>query len=496
GTGAPGPACHHGPVQVPDDTRRRLRAYAPWLLGLGCATLYAAVSLARLHRFASRSWDVAIFEQAIAGYAHLGAPIVAVQGPGANFFGDHFSPALAIFAPAYRLFPHTETLMLGQALLVAVSVVVVARAGTRHLGFAPGLAVGAAYGLSWGVQSAVDFDFHEVAIAAPLLALAGAAYLDRDWLRVALWTLPLILVKEDLALTVAAVGVVLMLSGGNGAPGHARHRGPPGARRWGIGLALAGIVSFAVTTVWIIPAHNAEGSYRFWPQGDDGVGLTERVLGLPADLVSPSVKLVTLLLVVVVTAALALRSPWVLVTVPALVIRFLSDNESYWGTDFHYSLTVMTVVFVALLDAIVRTRADGPDWLRPLAARAPTAAVAVAVALCVSFPFRTLIDPATYDGGTRAEQAAAVLAAVPEGTSVASDIGLLTPLVGERTAYWVGSDLGPVQPDYVVLDAGTWSGPARDGVAYAEQLVPEASYERVLHRGPFQVMRRTDPPPG
>jgi uncharacterized membrane protein len=486
-------------VQVPDDARRRLRAYAPWLLGLGCATLYAAVSLARLHRFASRSWDVAIFEQAIAGYAHLGPPIVDVQGPGANFFGDHFSPALAIFAPAYRLFPHTETLMLGQALLVAVSVVVVARAGTRHLGFAPGLAVGAAYGLSWGVQSAVDFDFHEVAIAAPLLALAGAAYLDRDWLRVAMWTLPLILVKEDLALTVAAVGVVLVLTSGEGGArgmsgqARARHRGSTGARRWGIGLALAGIVSFAVTTVWIIPAYNAEGSYRFWPQDEAGIGLAERLVGLPVALVSPSVKLVTLLLVVVVTAALALRSPWVLVAVPALVIRFLSDNESYWGTDFHYSLTVMTVVFVALLDAIARTRVHGPDWLRPVAVHAPTAAAAVAVALCASFPLWTLIEPATYDGGTRADHAGAVLAAVPPGSSVASDIGLLSPLVAERTAYWVGSDLGTVQPDYVVLDAATWSGPARDGVDYAEQLVPGAAYERVLHRGTFQVMRRVGP---
>lgn len=453
---------------------RRLLAYAPWLLGLACGTLYAILSLARLNRFASRSWDVAIFEQAIAGYAHLGPPIVDVQGPGANFFGDHFSPALAILAPAYRLFPHTETLMIGQALLVAASVVVVAKAGVKHVGLGPGLAVGAAYGLSWGVQSAVDFDFHEVAIAAPLLALAGAAYLDRDWPRVALWSVPLILVKEDLALTVAAVGVVLVCSG---------------ARRWGVGLALAGIGSFLLLTVWIIPAFNPEGIYRFWPQGASGEGLVERVVDLPVDLVSPSAKLVTLLLVVVVTAALALRSPWVLVACPTLAVRFLSDNENYWGTDYHYSLTVMTVVFVALLDAMVRTRADGPDWLRPHAVHAPTAAVAVAVALCVSFPFRTLVEPATYDAGTRAEHAEVVLAAVPEGTSVASDIGLLTHLVGGRTAYWVGSDLDGAQPDYVVLDAGTWSGPPRDGAEYAEQLVPGASYERVLHRGTFQVMR-------
>ena len=59
----------------------------------------------------------------------------------------------------------------------------------------------------------MEAEFHEVAFGAPLLALAGAAYVDRRFGAVVPGSLPLLLVKEDLGLTVAVIGVVLWLAG-------------------------------------------------------------------------------------------------------------------------------------------------------------------------------------------------------------------------------------------------------------------------------------------
>lgn len=452
-------------------------AAAPWVLGAVLAIVYCAISLARLRRYATRSWDLAIFEQVVRGYAWLEGPIVDVQGPGANFFGEHFSPALALLAPFYRLLPHAETLLVAQALLVASSVVVVTRLAMRHVGNAAGLGIGVAYGVSWGVQSAIDFDFHEVSLAAPLLALAGAAYVDRDWPRTVLWSAPLVLVKEDLALTSAAVGVVLVLAG---------------ARRWGIGLLVGSVIAFVLATVVIIPAVNPDGIYRFWPDSAGSGGLLSALVQIPAAMVLPPVKIGTLLLVVAVTAALALRSPWVLVAAPNLVVRFASDNPNYWSTDWHYSLTTMTVVFVALTDAIVRVRTRGPDWLRSYSSHAPVAAVAVALVLCLQFPFRMIVDPLTYDGGQRAADAETVLERIPDGASVASDIGLLSQLVDGRRVYWVGSDNSGVQPDYVLLDGqNVLGGQAARGAAYAAALFG-GSWRSVVVAGPFELLRRVE----
>jgi uncharacterized membrane protein len=447
----------------------------PWLLALGLAAAYCAVSLGRLYRYETRSWDLAIFEQVVHGYAELAGPIVDVQGPDANFFGDHFSPALAVLAPLYRVAPHTETLLIAQAFLVAGSVLIVTRLAVRHVGFAAGMGIGLAYGLSWGIQSAVDFDFHEVALAVPLLALSGAAYVDRDWGRTALWAFPLVLVKEDLALTSAAIGVVLVLRG---------------ARRWGAALLIASVLAFVAATVVIIPAVNADGVYRFWPESDGSDGVLATLLHLPLDLVWPAEKLETLLLVLAVGVLLVLRSPWMLVAGPNLAVRFLSDNPYYWSTEWHYSLTTMTVVFVALVDALVLVRERGPDRLRAYASHVPVAAVAVALVLCLQFPFRGLFDPSTYDGGQRAMDARAVLARVPDDASVASDLSLLSDLVGDRDVYWVGSDTGGIRPEFVLLEgARTREGQVIPGTEYAGAVFG-GGWRSVDVAGPFELLRR------
>ena len=183
------------------------------LIAVAVGAAYGVLTLMRYRRFTISSWDHAIFEQAVKGYARPGAPIVDVKGPGFNILGDHFSPIDALIAPFYRLFPSAQTIVLAQVVLIAVSVAVIALVAMRHLGTVTGVAIGVAYGLSFGLQSAVEAEFHEVAFGAPLLALAGAAYVDRRYGAVVLWSLPLLLVKEDLGLTVAVIGGVLWLAG-------------------------------------------------------------------------------------------------------------------------------------------------------------------------------------------------------------------------------------------------------------------------------------------
>jgi uncharacterized membrane protein len=454
--------------------------WAPYALAVGLGIVYATISIARLHRSASMSWDTAIFEQAISGYAHFDAPIIDVKAPDYNLFGLHFSPALAAVAPFYRLFPTPVTLMVVQAVLVAISVAVIARAAIRHVGPVPGLAIGLAYGLSWGIQSGIDFDFHEVCFAMPFLALAGAAYLERDWPKVALWSMPLLLVKEDMGLTVAAIGGCLLLSG---------------ARRWGMGLAAGGLVGFVLATFVFIPMANPEGRSEFWQNygsGGEPGAVVERVLSLPVELISPATKIETLLLLLAVTGFLALRSPFVLVALPTIGWRFLSDSEAYWSTGWHYSMTLMPIMFVALIDAIVRARTDHRPWLRTYASHAPAVVTAIALVLCLQFPFRDLVRPQTYDADPRAAAADEVMDRIPDGASVETDLGLLTELAGDdHRVYWLGNDNGSVTPDYVLLDGspGIWGPEPPDAAEYAMALHPGTTYESVVYRDGYDLAR-------
>ncbi|MBW9210854.1 DUF2079 domain-containing protein [Mumia sp. zg.B21] len=475
-----------------DDVGARRRSGAvgilgPALLAVVCGTAYAAVSLLRFRRFETPSWDNAIFEQAIAAYSRLEAPIVDIKAPGYNILGDHFSPVTALVAPFYRVFPDGRTLLVAQAVLIALSVWVIARGAVRLLGSAAGLAVGLAYGVSFGIASAVWVDFHEVAFAAVFLALSGVAYLERRWWTAAAWSLPLLLVKEDLGLTVLAVGIVLALSG---------------ARRIGAATAVIGLCGFALTLLVVIPSFNPGGGYDYvgviGAGGEGGPGPWATFWA------GWDLKLPTLIATFGVTGFLALRSPWVLVAGPTLLWRFVGDNEYYWGTDWHYGLVIMPIVFVAMLDAIARLRAAeeaeersrwtwaSPTWLRRYATHVPALVAGVALALVSQFPLARLAEAETYEASPRAAAAEEVLALVPEGAKVETDIGLITHLTSDRTVYWTGT-VGDAVPDWMVIDAFTsWGGQAPDAAAYAQERHPGTSWETVLDRDGYQVARRID----
>jgi len=440
--------------------RNRLVAAAPVLVAVLTSLALAVLSLRRFARYEPTSWDNAIFEQALASYVERGWPLVPIKGPDYNLLGDHFHPVLALLAPVYALAPSAQTVLLAQVVLIGVGVAVVGRLAARELGPWSGVAVAFAMGVSFGVQSAVVADFHEVAFGVPLLALAGAAYVRRDWRAVVWWSLPLLLVKEDLGLTVAMIGLVVWLGG---------------ARRLGAALAAAGVVGWLLVVTVLLPALNTSGGYDYTGNlgGDRGV--------LATALTDVDVKLATVLLTLGVTAFVACRSPWVLLVLPTFAWRFAGDVEFYWGTQWHYSLLLMPIVFVAMVDGLVRVRARGGRSWR-VVRWAPAVAVVVALVRLPGSPLGDLADPATYETPPRAQAAQAAVDLVPSGASVAADIGTLTHLVTDHEASWIGTVDPASPPDYVLLDtAGGYGSPAGApapagetfGVPYAPALAPD-----------------------
>jgi uncharacterized membrane protein len=467
---------HHG-TRTGTPYRSTWERALPWAMAMVFAGLYATISVSRFERLGTRSFDLGIFEQAIRHYAHLQAPIVDIEGAGANFLGDHWNPAIAVFAPFYRLFPTPVTLLVGQAVVIALGVVPVTRAGMHHLGRWSGVAVGLAFGMSYGIQAAVDFDVHEVCLAVPLLAFALEAFLAGRWAGVVAWAAPLVLVKEDLGVTVAAIGLLLVLFG---------------ARRWGIGLAVFGLASFALTMTVLIPHFSAggpQGLSRLAAGTGTGDSVLHRILNLPLAVVTPGPRATTVLLLLGVTVFLALRSPLLILVLPTLGWRFISTNQSFWGQLFHYDLVLMPIVFAALVDAVVRARRGRWRPLRWYARAAPALAVLVGLFLCTRFAFRGLIDPRTYQPSPRAPAADRILSQIPDGATVETDHGLMAKLTNRTRVFWIGA-AAPVVPRFVLIDIHSgWNPAPSSPVKYAESLHPGTTYVLVSDRDGYVLMR-------
>ncbi|MFD4409703.1 DUF2079 domain-containing protein [Streptomyces sp. NPDC058476] len=449
------PAGAHIPAPVTPAPTRDRRPRDPYLLATLLFVAYAALSLGRYRHLATRSWDLGIFEQAVRAYAHLRAPVAELKGPGTNILGDHFSPVTALLAPAYRLFPTPVTLLVAQAALFALSAVPVTRAAAGLLGRRRGLALGIAYGLSWGIQRAVDFDFHEICFAVPLIAFALEAVLTRRRRAALLWALPLVLVKEDLGLTLAAIALVVAVRA---------RRTSRRAVLYALGGAVLGVLATVVTLTLVIPAFNTGDAYAYW----DKVGSA----GTPLDGLDTKVRTLAWLLIPT-TGLLALRSPLLPAALPTLGWRFVSSDAHYWGTDWHYSAVLMPVVSLALADALSRARYSPRPWLRSYALHLPAAVAAASLALTTTLPLSLLTESETYRKPARVSAVERMLKLVPDGASVEANTGPSTRLISRCRVFWVGT-AHSVTPDFIALDNTSRS--IHDVEAYARQLHPHAAY--------------------
>src|SRR5262249_48264810 len=124
----------------------------------------------------------------------------------ANLLGDHFSPAVAIFAPVYWLAPSANVLLLGQALALALAGPPLYAFARDRLGPTGGAAlIPVVYALYPPVHGVALFQFHELAlIVAPLTLALLALERGRRGLFLAA-TVASLTVKEEAAIVVVAM---------------------------------------------------------------------------------------------------------------------------------------------------------------------------------------------------------------------------------------------------------------------------------------------------
>lgn len=504
--------------------------WVPWLVALAVFAAYLPISLFRYLRFDPTSWDLGIFTEYVKQLAHLRAPIVDLRSPGYNALADHFHPIVALLAPFFRLFPTPVTLLVAQALLAAVSVIPVSRVAARKLGTPAGRVIGAAYGFSWGLQQMVNYDFHEIAFAVPLLAFCLSAMIAGRIRTAVLWALPLVFVKEDQGFTLAAIGLIIAVM--------YQRRGRSREALLGVFLGCWGLVWSILAITVIIPHFSPQHSYYFWSQG--GVVSPDGGHFSPGALIAQvthgaSQKLPTLAMIMLPTAFIALRSPVALAVIPSLALRFVGTNPYYWTTDWHYNATVMPIVFIAAIDAIARIAAarqaaqaeaagaggdagagpatgaragvlagagaagtaGGWRWrFGPVSAAAEkygaAAMAAIAAALAFSFPLSQLWTPATYDVSQHVAAARAAMARVPDGAQVATDLDLLAPLAARTDTFWLGNYGANPATKYIVFDTAStdWQPPPQNVLAFVESLTHGARYRQIFARDGVYVFIR------
>ncbi|MFW0112330.1 DUF2079 domain-containing protein [Rothia sp. CCM 9416] len=513
-------------------------------LALAVFGLYSTYSWFQWRHYLVPSWDLGIFAQLAKAYSQGQAPIVPIKGEGFNLLGDHFHPITIALTPFYWLWPSPATLLYVQNGLVALSVYLLIRFAQKIVKPWAALTLGLAYALSFGIQQAVSVQFHEVAFALPflLMSLGNLAIMRLEtergpFLRRAVyWAFPVVFVKEDMGITVLAIGLVILWRTGwfrtaagilfplaSAAPATLTQRSKTLLRSW---MSTPAVAEASLLTLWgliwpllaiglILPYFNTGGVFDYSDKLDVAAALGDP-LGAFAQLFYPWQKSATLGLLLLTGVLAWAISPIAWVAVPTLIWRLLSPQEGYWEPTWHYNLVLMPIIFTALLDTLARAQAGTQVPARPLGKgplagtrrslldgmkhQAPIILPALTLLIALgTLPWQPLaqLGQPSFASSTLSltdEMKAEAVAAIPQGSTVAADLSVLTYLVPEHTAYWIGHS-GEPAPDYVVIDrmGSAWgSNPPSSAVAYATGRYGSAAYLPYRTIGTIEIAVRAD----
>ncbi|MFC4057682.1 DUF2079 domain-containing protein [Planomonospora corallina] len=516
--------------------RRRPHTTVPAVLALVAAAAYAVLGLVKLATFRASTFDLVIVDQAVRGYAgfEMGrVPSVGMHyGVGMDLLqvGDHFSPIYALLAPLYWIHDGPRTLIIAQAVLLALAAIPVWRYAERRLGPVPAHLVAAAYLLSWPVAQTAGFDVHEAAFVPLLSAIMIERFDAGRALPAVLAAAGLLLVKEDMGLLVAGFGVYLLVTR---------------RRLEGTAFVLFGFAALTLVRGVLMPLAGSSGEGFHWAYGRWGDGLGGLVLGIARDplgalwqLVSPETKVDTLAFLFWPVLLTALLSPLTLAALPLIAERFLADRPQFWEANFHYNAFLVAILFCAGVDGAGRLG----GWLRRRAAARRSVAVrgpgrsggtgpgggadrgaavgrgeehgggadrggrtdvarragrhwafgvcAVALTLVPRFALGDLLEWSFYEGESHTAAARQAVAAVPDGVVVEA-VNHVGPALTERATVLLWGPAAHGAP-WIVADVDRWSFPF-GAHEVQRQRVDEAlrdGYRVVFERDGYIVLNR------
>jgi uncharacterized membrane protein len=448
------------------------------------AALYTVFSLVYYIRFRDTSYDLVIFDQAIRSYSHFHLGISIIKGvhngfgPHFSVLGDHFSPILATLAPLYWVYNGPQTLVIAQAVLFSLAIPPLWLFTRRAFGGGGWKAttsaylVCAAYGLSWPIAEAAAFDFHEAAFAPVLIAIA-LERIQAGRLRSALIALGfLLLVKEDMGLLVAGIGLYLLVSFTPTLPRQ---------RLVALGLLVGGLAYSMFAVYVLIPAFGGRADY-YWAYSSLGNNVPQvlaHILRHPLSAIKmifrPWYKTRTIKWLLAAFGFLPLLSPITLAVLPLLLERMLNSQfPSWWLMKFQYNAYIVVLLICAAVDTAARldrwattNRWATKMWAimtaRPEQAVEPLAAATPAPALAAATP-ETLADAPAADVA-----------------SPATEVPVRAPRTRALDSRKLGAGVVSLALCFGMFGASI----------YAIKAIPESPLKQMVHAGFYEQTRRT-----
>ncbi|MGB3716251.1 MAG: DUF2079 domain-containing protein [Candidatus Promineifilaceae bacterium] len=394
-----------------------------------------------------QSPDIDQFSQAIWNTLHGRFLFTTVTNQ--SILAFHFSPYLSLLSPLLLIWSDVRILFLAQTVSVAATGVILYRiVEDRHRTLAPWFLL--AFYLNASLHTVSLYELRRVTFAMPFIALMFYGLLKNRKGPLLVGIVFSLLIKEDLGLIVAMVGLYLVLFKRDW--------------KWGIPITVLGLAWSASMLLWIIPSLRG-GDYNqlryFANWGNSPLEIVRTIFLNPFRVVSTIFDLNGLLALVRVLIPLAIVLPFLapefaLIAFPFVVMMLLSGDRDMHTLSRWYMAPVLPILFGAVAALLNRLSERKARWV----------VVALLVASVVGYfvfsggPLGGEYEPGRYEITDRARNAWDIIERVPEDAIVASQVAFITPLAQREHIYlypWYA--IGQENIEYFIMGRGFDSYP-------------------------------------
>lgn len=511
-----------------------------WAIVLGLVALDSLIvgqhALARHLTYHSNAFDLGNMDQAVWNTLH--GHFFRFTNRGIDWYGPptrlaiHVEPIILLIAPLYLIHPGAETLLVLQSVALALGAIPLFALALRRLPDLPlvSAAFVVAYLAAPELLGEALWDFHPVTLATPLLLGAFYALDARRYGWFLITGLLAAACKEDVALALVPLGLLIAL-----------RQGRP---RLGLGVAMFAIAWTTFCFLVIIPHFNAGASasgsaywYRYAALGTSPAAALRRMIAHPLlvfSVIFTPEKLGYLALLLRTGGGFGIFAPvWWLAAVPELAINLLSAQPPQYSGFYHYNAVLLAVLLataVSGVDALRRARLatlagarpaprdDVPPrslagyaerltrWWPALIGRVPISPRLIGPVVAVWLLVATGWNIAAVGGklvnfwqagaGPAAYRAQidALLRRIPPNATVAAT-DTLNPHLSDRETIYLLPDPESYRAQYVAADLATVPAPWRaTAIAMFSAMATSGRYRVVGVAGPVEVLERVGPP--
>jgi uncharacterized membrane protein len=366
-----------------------------------------------------------------------------------SILAKHFSPYMALLTPLLLIWADARILFLFQLIGIAITGLILYRVIEDKR---PGLALIflLAFYLNPPLHQIALIELRRVTLAMPFIALMlYGLYKDKRGLMLIGMVMAL-LIKEDMGLVVAMVGMFLLFFKRDWC--------------WGLPIALAGLVWFFGMLLVVIPAL-ADGSYfqlGYYAEWGNSIGeIAKSILTHPGQTLQhmfdrSSIKALWRLLLPLAVILPFIGAEYLLIILPLVALMLLSNEPAMHKLQRWYLAPVLPVLFAAVAVGIGRLTEIFSRW----AAVALLVATLIAYGLYSQAPLGGRFEPERYRRSENQDLLWELIKQIPEDATVVAQVAFSTPLALREQIY-VYPWFDPVEDsaDYFVMGRSNFSYP-------------------------------------